>query len=126
MGGKTSIMRRCECGAYRLATKVNDEWVWGSRCRACDKIARLYALLDAGVRVVTDESPSMLRERLESAERETEKLQALVAEMTKERRVAVKQHMDDLLEAKSTCPYSGLTCVIDDDDEEGVDPATAN
>ena len=76
-----STMRQCDCGAYRLAEKIDGQWRWQGGCRACDTIERLRILLDAGTRVTTRESPSRLRERLERAEREADRLHAKVDEM---------------------------------------------
>lgn len=114
--GKMSTMRQCECGAYRLAKKVDGEWTWVAGCRACDKIARLYVLLDGGVKVTTKESPSRLREKLVRAEDEADRLKSDIEAMT-------TRYREELAIARDVCPMSGgameLSCNEGDDDEEG-------
>lgn len=112
--GKMSTMRQCECGAYRLAKKVKGEWVWAAGCRACDKIARLYVLLDGGVKVICKESPSRIREKLVRAEEEVDRLKRDIA-------VTEERHRDELRVARNVCPVSGAwvhQCDDDEDDDE--------
>lgn len=95
-----STMRQCDCGAYRLAEKIDGQWRWQGGCRACDTIERLRILLDAGTRVTTRESPSRLRERLERAEREADRLHAKVDEME-------RAHPKEIRKAFEMCPMRG-------------------
>jgi len=89
-------MRECDCGAYRLAEKVDGEWVWAAGCKACDKIERQRILLEGGVRVYRGESPERLRERVETAECEVENL-----------RRQEKEHAKKVRRAFRFCPHSG-------------------
>lgn len=72
-------VRRCKCGATRLA--VEDEqgnWKWVGGCLPCDRIERLEILLAGGVRVYSGSmamnSPERMRRRIELAEKEIELL----------------------------------------------------
>lgn len=93
-------MRLCKCGAYRLASLVDQKWTWQVGCKACDTIERLRILLDSGVRVTTRDSPSRLRERLRKAELETDRLHSQIQSMKRE-------HSEEVRKAFELCPMRG-------------------
>ena len=85
-------MKRCKCGAYRLAVEVNGELTWIVGCRACDTIARLNILLESGVRVTSGSGVTMDVERLkrqrDHAEEEIENLRGELVRVTDDRNEA--------------------------------------
>lgn len=105
---KKTQMRQCECGAYRLVARVNDEWVWAAGCRACDTIERLRILLEAGVKVTRGSKATMDPERLkrqrDRAEEEVETLKRELGRVTEERdeaRIHLKRAQHSARAAKS-------------------------
>lgn len=80
-------MKQCECGAYRQAVEIQGHWEWTAGCRACDKIKRLYILLEGGVKVFSNGGTNdvdKLKKRVESAEREVERLKAEIGFLSDE------------------------------------------
>ncbi len=73
-GGRLEHFEQCSCGGWRPQTFSEGKWVWSAGCRACDEIARLRKLSDAGVSVSEGETAETLRGKLRLAEQEIERL----------------------------------------------------